>query len=179
MPSQFSGLFYVNEIINRDLHCYFTNENGDALPLTITYFYTRLIADSAPSTAAYIQVHAKKVYWLQGIITFPDQNFQSPMVSYFTAMANRSYKAHSAHELNPFNLNYDATTGQQKTPLDLIAPSHLTITATVRIDSDVRSSNSYPDWAFFTGCISQNSHVLSLFLLFAYWIDLFFMVDFQ
>src|SRR5579859_1116370 len=80
MPSQFSGLFYVNEIINRDLHCYFTNENGDALPLTITYFYTRLIADSAPSTAAYIQVHAKKVYWLQGIITFPDQNFQSPMV---------------------------------------------------------------------------------------------------
>src|SRR5579859_269515 len=64
MPSQFSGLFYVNEIINRDLHCYFMNENGDALPLTITYFYTRLIADS---TAAYIQVHAKKIYWLQGI----------------------------------------------------------------------------------------------------------------
>jgi len=92
MPSQFSGLFYVNEIINRDLHCYFMNENGDALPLTITYFYTRLIADSAPSTAAYIQVHAKKIYWLQGIITFPDQNFQSPMVSYFTAIANRSYK---------------------------------------------------------------------------------------
>src|SRR5579859_1330785 len=91
MPSQFSGLFYVDEIINRDLHCYFINENGDTLTFGIVYFYTRLIADSVLSTAAYIQVYAKKVYWLQGIITFPDQNFQSEMVSYFNAMANRSY----------------------------------------------------------------------------------------
>lgn len=92
MPFQFSGIFYINEIINCDLHCYFMNENAVVLPLTVTYFYNRHIADSAPSTAAYIQVHTNKVYWLHGIITFLEMNFQSPLVSYFMTFANSSYK---------------------------------------------------------------------------------------
>ena len=81
MPAQFSGIFYVNEIIERELHCYFCNEHSETVPIKVTYFYSRAIADSVPSPYAYIKVERDKVYLLQGTVTFIDNNFNLPIVT--------------------------------------------------------------------------------------------------
>ena len=81
MPAQFSGIFYVNEIIERDLHCYFYNDRSDTIPIKVTYFYNRSIADSAPSPYAYTKVERDKVYLFHGNVTFSDGNFNAPLVT--------------------------------------------------------------------------------------------------
>ena len=61
----------------------------------------------------------------------------------------------TAYELPAYSV-YDSISGREHSPLDLMMPMHLMMHATVRVESDVQPSTSYPSWVFFDGRITQN-----------------------
>ena len=81
MPCLFNGIFYVTDIIDRiNIKASFINELGNCLPLTLTFFYNRSIADSSPSSTAYETIEIGKVYFLNGTCAFKPDNFSIPEV---------------------------------------------------------------------------------------------------
>ncbi len=83
MPCLFNGLFYVTEIVDRiNIKAIFLNEHRNCVPLVLTFFHNRTIADSSPSPAAYEGVDAGKVYFFSGTCGFRHDNFAIPEVCF-------------------------------------------------------------------------------------------------
>ena len=84
MPCFFTGIFYVTDVFDRIVNCIFLNEHHMPLNLSMTSFYNRAIAASAPSTVAYQRPQSGSVYLTFATLAFAANDFRTPIVSFLS-----------------------------------------------------------------------------------------------